>query len=64
MERQQLLTELAMLKTQINPHFLFNTLNNIYSLTSRKSDKAPRRCCAWLKLCATCSMRAALIPCP
>ncbi|UPL48555.1 sensor histidine kinase [Hymenobacter sublimis] len=41
MERQQLLTELAMLKTQINPHFLFNTLNNIYSLTSRKSDKAP-----------------------
>ncbi|UOG74375.1 sensor histidine kinase [Hymenobacter tibetensis] len=40
-ERQQLLTELAMLKTQINPHFLFNTLNNIYSLTSRKSDKAP-----------------------
>ncbi|WP_019946251.1 sensor histidine kinase [Hymenobacter aerophilus] len=41
LERQQLLTELAMLKTQINPHFLFNTLNNIYSLTSRKSDKAP-----------------------
>ncbi|MBO0357091.1 sensor histidine kinase [Hymenobacter sp. BT186] len=41
MERQQLLIELAMLKTQINPHFLFNTLNNIYSLTSRKSDKAP-----------------------
>lgn len=41
LEHQQLLTELAMLKTQINPHFLFNTLNNIYSLTSRKSDKAP-----------------------
>ncbi|WP_460504399.1 sensor histidine kinase, partial [Hymenobacter agri] len=40
-ERQHLLTELAMLKTQINPHFLFNTLNNIYSLTSRKSDRAP-----------------------
>ncbi|GAA4046338.1 histidine kinase [Hymenobacter glaciei] len=41
LERQHLLTELAMLKTQINPHFLFNTLNNIYSLTSRKSDRAP-----------------------
>jgi len=41
LERQQLLIELDMLKTQINPHFLFNTLNNIYSLTSRKSDKAP-----------------------
>lgn len=41
LEHQQLLTELAMLKTQINPHFLFNTLNNIYSLTSRKSDRAP-----------------------
>ncbi|HEX8327164.1 MAG TPA: sensor histidine kinase [Hymenobacter sp.] len=41
LERQHLLTELAGLKTQINPHFLFNTLNNIYSLTSRKSDRAP-----------------------
>jgi hypothetical protein len=41
LERQHLLTELAGLKTQINPHFLFNTLNNIYSLTSRKSERAP-----------------------
>ncbi|UOQ98378.1 histidine kinase [Hymenobacter sp. 5317J-9] len=41
LERQHLLTELGMLKTQINPHFLFNTLNNIYSLTSRKSNRAP-----------------------
>jgi sensor histidine kinase YesM len=41
LERQQLLTELAMLKMQVNPHFLFNTLNNIYSLASLKSDRAP-----------------------
>ncbi|RTQ53325.1 histidine kinase [Hymenobacter gummosus] len=41
LERQQLLTELALLKMQVNPHFLFNTLNNIYSLASQKSDRAP-----------------------
>lgn len=41
LEGQRLRTELAMLKTQLNPHFLFNTLNNLYSLTSRKSDRAP-----------------------
>ncbi len=33
--------EIALLKSQINPHFLFNTLNNIYSLVYRKSDDAP-----------------------
>lgn len=32
--------ELAFLRSQINPHFLFNTLNNIYSLVYQKSDKA------------------------
>ncbi len=33
--------ELALLKSQVNPHFLFNTLNNIYSLVYQKSDEAP-----------------------
>ena len=34
-------SELALMRSQVNPHFLFNTLNNIYSLVYRKSDKAP-----------------------
>jgi LytS/YehU family sensor histidine kinase len=38
-EKQQ--AELNYLKSQTNPHFLFNTLNNIYSLSSEKSDLAP-----------------------
>ena len=33
--------ELALLKSQINPHFFFNTLNNLYGLTVEKSDRAP-----------------------
>ncbi|MBL7776136.1 MAG: histidine kinase [Saprospiraceae bacterium] len=38
-EKQE--AELNFLKSQTNPHFLFNTLNNIYSLSRDKSDLAP-----------------------
>lgn len=38
---QRQASELALLRSQVNPHFLFNTLNNIYSLVYRKSDDAP-----------------------
>lgn len=34
--------ELRFLKGQLNPHFLFNTLNNLYYLTTEKSEKAPQ----------------------
>jgi len=39
--RMNLETEIKYLKTQIQPHFFFNTLNNLYALTLEKSDKAP-----------------------
>jgi two-component system LytT family sensor kinase len=39
--REKLETELKYLRYQTHPHFLFNTLNNIYGLARKKSDQTP-----------------------
>ena len=39
--KEKLEAELSFLKSQVQPHFLFNTLNNLYALTLQKSDNAP-----------------------
>lgn len=41
LEKEKIKAELEFLKSQIHPHFLFNTLNNLYALTLKKSDSAP-----------------------
>jgi LytS/YehU family sensor histidine kinase len=40
-ERENMVSELRALKAQINPHFFFNTLNSIYSLSLDRSEKTP-----------------------
>jgi hypothetical protein len=39
--RENIKAELQLLKAQVHPHFLFNTLNNIYSFILNESDRAP-----------------------
>ena len=40
-QQQRIQAELEMLKNQLHPHFLFNTLNNLYAYTLERSPKAP-----------------------
>ncbi|WP_350286697.1 histidine kinase [uncultured Croceitalea sp.] len=42
LNEQKKTAELAALKNQLNPHFLFNTLNNLYALALKKSDDTPK----------------------
>lgn len=38
-EKEKLASEISLLKSQVNPHFLFNTLNGIYSIANKESTK-------------------------
>ncbi len=40
LKKEKVEAELKFLKAQLHPHFLFNTLNNLYALTLEKSDRA------------------------
>ncbi|WP_350292434.1 histidine kinase [uncultured Croceitalea sp.] len=41
LKNEKLEAELSLLKSKIDPHFFFNTLNNLYGLAIAKSDKTP-----------------------
>lgn len=41
-QKERVEAELNFLKSQVNPHFLFNTLNSLYALTLKKSDQASK----------------------
>lgn len=41
LRQEKTIAELNFLQAQLHPHFLFNTLNNLYTLTIHKSEKAP-----------------------
>ena len=41
LQNERLMAELQLLKSQVHPHFLFNTLNNLQSLIIQRSDQAP-----------------------
>ncbi|MBR4690821.1 MAG: sensor histidine kinase [Bacteroidales bacterium] len=41
MERQQAVSNLQLLKSQLSPHFLFNAMNSLYSLSLKKSEELP-----------------------
>jgi two-component system LytT family sensor kinase len=41
LETEKMAAELQTLRSQVHPHFLFNTLNNLYSLIVQESDQAP-----------------------
>ncbi len=41
LNEQKKIAELTALKHQLNPHFLFNTLNNLYALALKKADETP-----------------------
>jgi LytS/YehU family sensor histidine kinase len=41
-EIEKLSAEPELLKAQLHPHFLFNTLNNLYTLVYKKSDRHPK----------------------